>query len=52
MVDKGLDPADRPSFARVHWKVRDTLSRLKERGLVAPDGVAHGVLWRIADHAA
>ena len=22
MIDKGLDPADRPSFARVQWKVR------------------------------
>ena len=25
MIDKGLDPADRQSFARVQWKVRDTL---------------------------
>jgi len=25
MIDKGLDPTDRPSFARVQWKVRDTL---------------------------
>ena len=52
MIDKGLDPADRPSFARVQWKIRDTLKRLNKRGLLAPDGVGHGVLWRIADHAA
>ena len=52
MIDKGLDPADRPSFARVQWKVRDTLNRLNKRGLLAPDGVGHVVLWRIADHAA
>jgi hypothetical protein len=38
MIDKSLDPADRQSFARVQWKVRDTLDRLKKRGLVAPDG--------------
>lgn len=25
MIDNGLDPADRASFARVQWKVRDTL---------------------------
>jgi hypothetical protein len=52
MIDKGLDPADRPSFARVQWKVRDTLTRLNKRGLLASDGVGHGVFWRIADHAA
>ena len=52
MIDKGLDPGDRPSFARVQWKIRDTLKRLNKRGLLAPDGVGHGVLWRIADHAA
>jgi hypothetical protein len=52
MIDKGLDPADRTSFARVQWKIRDTLKRLNKRGLLAPDGVGHGVLWRIADHAA
>jgi hypothetical protein len=52
MIDKGLDPADRPSFARVQWKVRDTLTRLNKRGLLASDGAGHGVLWRIADHAA
>ena len=27
MIEKGLDAADRPSFARVQWKVRNTLSR-------------------------
>ena len=52
MIDKGLDPADRPSFARVQWKIRDTLNRLNKRGLLASDGAGHGVLWRIADHAA
>ncbi len=26
MIDTGLDPADRASFARVQWKVRDTLN--------------------------
>ncbi len=52
MIDKGLDPADRQSFARVQWKVRDTLNRLNRRGLLVPAGVGHGVLWRIADHAA
>jgi hypothetical protein len=52
MIDKGLDPADRPSFARVQWKVRDTLTRLNKPGLLASDGTGHGVLWRIADHAA
>jgi len=52
MIDKGLDPADRPSFARVQWKVRDSLNRLKKRGLIARDGVGHGIRWRIADHAA
>ncbi len=52
MIDKGLDPADRQSFARVQWKVRDILNRLNRRGLLVPDGVGHGVLWRIADHAA
>ena len=52
MIDKGLDPGDRPSFARVQWKIRDTLKRLNKRGLLALDGVGHGVLWRIADHAA
>jgi hypothetical protein len=52
MIDKGLDPTDRFSFARVQWKVRDTLTRLNKRGLHASDGAGHGVLWRIADHAA
>jgi hypothetical protein len=52
MIDKGLDPADRQSFARVQWKVRDTLKSLNKRKLLAPDGAVHGVLWRIADHAA
>ena len=52
MIDKGLDPADRPSFVRVQWKVRDTLNRLNERGLLASDGAGHGVLWRISDQAA
>ena len=52
MIDKGLDPADRQSFARVQWKVRDTLKSLNKRGLLVLDGVGHGVLWRIADHAA
>ena len=52
MMDNRLDPADRASFARVQWKVRDTLNRLNKRGLLASDGVGHGVLWRIADQAA
>jgi hypothetical protein len=52
MIDKGLDPAARPTFARVQWKMRDTLNRLNKRGLLASDGTGHGVLWRIADHAA
>jgi hypothetical protein len=52
MIDKGLDPADRKIFARVQWKVRDILNRLRKRGLLAPTGIDHGVLWRIADHAA
>ena len=52
MIDKGLDPADRPSFVRVQWKVRDTLNPLNKRGLLASDGAGHGVLWRISDQAA
>ena len=52
MIDKGFDPADRPSFVRVQWKVRDTLNRLNKRGLLASDGAGHGVLWRISDQAA
>jgi hypothetical protein len=52
MINAGLDPADRASFTRVQWKVRDTLNRLNKRGLLASDGVGHGVLWRIADQAA
>jgi len=52
MIDKGLDPADRPSFVRVQWKVRDTLNRLNKRGLLASAGAGHGVLWRISDQAA
>jgi hypothetical protein len=34
MIDTGLDPADRASFVRVQWKVRDTLNRLNKRGLL------------------
>ena len=52
MIDKGLDPADRPSFARVQWKVRNTLSRLNKRGLLTSARTSHGVVWRIADQAA
>jgi len=52
MIDNGLDPADRASFVHVQWKVRDTLKRLHKRGLVASEGVGHGVIWRIADQAA
>ena len=52
MIDTGLDPADRASFVRVQWKVRDTLNRLHKRGLLASDGAGHRVLWRIADQAA
>jgi hypothetical protein len=52
MINTGLDPADRASFARVQWTVRDTLNRLNKRGLLASDGIGHGVLWRIADQAA
>ena len=40
MIDKGLDPTDRPSFARVQWKVRDTLTRLNKRGLHASEARA------------
>ena len=52
MIDNGLDPADRASFVRIQWKVRDTLNRLNKRGLLASDGAGHGVVWRIADQAA
>ena len=52
MIDKGPDPADRSSFVRVQWKVRDTLNRLNKRGLLASDGAGHGVLWRISHQAA
>lgn len=52
MMGKGLDLAERPCFARVQWKVRDTLNRLKKRGLLASEGTGHGILWRIADQAA
>ncbi|MBV8496283.1 MAG: hypothetical protein JO361_05825 [Gammaproteobacteria bacterium] len=31
MIDTGLDPADRASFAHIQWKVRDTLKRLNKR---------------------
>jgi len=27
IIDKGLDPGGRPGFARVQWKIRDTLKR-------------------------
>ena len=52
MIDNGLDPADHASFLRVQWKVRDTLKRLRKRGLLAAQGAGHGVLWRIVDQAA
>ena len=52
MIDKGLDPTDRFSFARVQWKVRDTLTRLNKRGLLASDGAGHGGLLRSSDQAA
>src|SRR5208283_2843204 len=52
MIDNGLDPADHASFLRLQWKVRDTLKRLRKRGLLAAQGAGHGVLWRIADQAA
>ena len=52
MIDTGLDPADRASFVRVQWKIRDTLNRPNKRGLLASDGAGHRVLWRIADQAA
>jgi hypothetical protein len=52
MIGAGLDRADRASFARVQWKVRDTLKRLHKRGLLESDGVGHGVLWRISPQAA
>jgi hypothetical protein len=46
MIDTGLDPADRASFVRVQWKVRDALNRLNKRGLLASSGAGHGVLPR------
>src|SRR5579875_3353179 len=52
MTSKGLDPAGRLCLARVQRKVRDTLNRLNKRGLLASEGSGHGVVWRIADHAA
>ena len=45
MIDNGLDPADHASFLRLQWKVRDTLKRLRKRGLLAAQGAGHGVLW-------
>jgi hypothetical protein len=52
MIHKGLDPADRPSFARVQWKLRNTLSRLNKRRLLTSARAGVGVAWRITDHAA
>lgn len=52
MINEGLDPTDRPGFARVQWKVKDTLTRLNTCGLLPSDGAGHGVLLPIADHAA
>jgi hypothetical protein len=52
MIDKGRGPAGRESFFRVQWKVRDTLGRLTKRGWLTSVGAGHGILWRIADHAA
>jgi hypothetical protein len=54
MAAKGFDPADRPSFIKVQWKVGATLRRLaKCRLRVAARRPQHGaVVWQIADHAA
>jgi hypothetical protein len=43
MIDKGFDPAGRQSFARVQWKVKDTLKSINKHGLLVPDSVGHGV---------
>lgn len=54
MMEKGFDPADRASFAKVQWKVGATLRRLAKRGLLmTATGTGGGaVFWQIADQAA
>jgi hypothetical protein len=53
MIERGLDPADRSSFAKVQLKVGANLRQLASRGVLIRSTGKHGaVLWRIADQAA
>jgi hypothetical protein len=53
MTEKGLDPADRRTFATVQQKVGFSLRQLTARGLLSRTAKNSGaVLWRIADQVA
>jgi hypothetical protein len=53
MIEKGLDPADRASFAKVQLKVGFNLRQLASRGVLIRSTAKQGtVLWSIADQAA
>jgi hypothetical protein len=53
MMERGLDPADRSSFAKIQLKVGANLRQLASRGVLIRSTGKHGaVLWRIADQAA
>ena len=53
MIERGLDPADRSSFAKVQLKVGANLRQLASRGVLIRSTGKHGaVLWGIADQAA
>src|ERR1700722_6512032 len=53
MIEKGLDPPDRPSFAKVQLKVGFNLRQLASRGVLIRSTAKQGtVLWSIADQAA
>ena len=52
MIEKGLDPADRASFAKVQLKVGANLRQLASRGvLIRSTGKQGTVLWSVADQA-
>ena len=53
MIEKGLDPADRASFAKVQLKVGANLRQLASPGVLIRSSGKHGaILWNIADQAA
>jgi hypothetical protein len=50
MEMKGLDPADRPSFDKIRWKVLNSLRGHARRGLVvASNGARREAFWEIGD---